>query len=301
VQSLDGTLSAERVITGGSSIGLVDGGANGNMTINFDGGLTPSGDLGGTWVTPTVTDLTITGESQGDLLYFNGANWIKVDLGTSRSVLAVNDGATAPVWVAARSGAPTAATYIVQSNDGTLTNERVITGGSAIGLADGGAGSTMTINFDGGTAPSGDLGGTWVTPSVINVTASTAPASDQTGNGIKVSAIVGETVAIGNVVYMKSNSKYGKSDADAAASMPAVALATVAITADNAGILMKQGYFRDDTWDWTIGGLLYASSIAGTITQTVPSNSGQQVQVLGYAVTADVIYFNPSLVLVELA
>ena len=168
--SNNGDLTAERVLTAGSSIALIDGGANGNATLNFIGGLTPSGDLAGTWVTPTVTDLTITGESAGTILKFDGTNWVKMIPGDAGSVLAVAASGTDLTFIAAAGGAPSNATYIVQSLNGTLTDERVITGGSAIGLVEGGANGNMTINFDGGTTPSGDLGGTWVTPQVNDLT-----------------------------------------------------------------------------------------------------------------------------------
>jgi len=52
----------------------------------------------------TVTDLTITSEAQGDILYFNGSNWVRLAKGTAAQVLAMNGGATAPEWVAAAGG-----------------------------------------------------------------------------------------------------------------------------------------------------------------------------------------------------
>lgn len=45
-------------------------------------------------------------------------------------------------------GAPIDAEYVVLSLDATLTDERVLTGGTGITLVDGGAGSTITINSD---------------------------------------------------------------------------------------------------------------------------------------------------------
>ena len=38
----------------------------------------------------TVTDLTITGETAGDILFFNGTNWVKLSIGTAGQVLTVN-------------------------------------------------------------------------------------------------------------------------------------------------------------------------------------------------------------------
>jgi hypothetical protein len=61
------------------------------------------------------------------------------------------------------------------------------------------------------------------------------------------------------------------------------------------------GLARDDSWDWTIGGLVYASTTAGELTQTPPSGTGDQVQVLGVAYSADEISFQPSPILIEVA
>ncbi len=49
-----------------------------------------------------------------------------------------------------------------------------------------------------------------------------------------------------------------------------------------------------------MGGLVYASGTAGEMTQTPPNTTGDQVQVLGYAATAKIIYFNPNLMVLEL-
>ena len=46
-------------------------------------------------------------------------------------------------------GAPTSATYVTLSSDGTLTNERVLTAGSGVALVDAGAGSTAKISVSG--------------------------------------------------------------------------------------------------------------------------------------------------------
>jgi hypothetical protein len=48
--------------------------------------------------------------------------------------------------------APSDATYVTLSLNGTLTNERVLTAGTGIGLADAGAGSTITLSVAQGTA-----------------------------------------------------------------------------------------------------------------------------------------------------
>jgi len=58
-----------------------------------------------------------------------------------------------------------------------------------------------------------------------NVELSEAPSADHTGSGSYIVDTVGETVAIGDVLYMKADGKWWKADADAAASMPGSGLA----------------------------------------------------------------------------
>lgn len=128
-----------------------------------------------------------------------------------------------------------------------------------------------------------------------------ALTSDHTWSGITATLTAGENLTIGEIVYAKSDSKMWKGDADAAATMPVIAVATGTINADATGEFLLFGFFRDDTWNWTVGGLLYCDTTAGALTQTAPSGSGDQVQVVGVAITADIIYFNPSLELVEIS
>jgi len=126
------------------------------------------------------------------------------------------------------------------------------------------------------------------------------PTSDHTGNGEMASVTVDvNATGIGALLYVASDGNYEEADADAATTAPAQALALESGTGTKKVLL--RGYFRDDTWTWTVGGLLYLSTTSGAMTQTAPSGTGDQVQVVGYAVSADAIYFNPSLVLVEVA
>jgi hypothetical protein len=67
--------------------------------------------------------------------------------------------------------------------------------------------------------------------------------------------------------------------------------------------MLLKGYVYNSSWNWTIGGELYTiiMQTVGGITQTQPSGTGDIVRVVGYAINADLIYFNPSQDWIELA
>jgi len=135
-----------------------------------------------------------------------------------------------------------------------------------------------------------------------------APDANISGNGITVLAVAGEEVDGGEICYMKADGKYWLTDADAVASMPAVVMATTNIAAEATGLFLHIGYYRHDTWGWTLGdgqaNLLFADeTVPGGMVQFagIPAGAGDQVQVVGYVITAEIVFFNPSYELVTVA
>lgn len=57
-----------------------------------------SGDLSGTAASPTVSDLTISGEVQGSIIYFNGSNWVQLSPGTNGQALLTGGPSANPSW-----------------------------------------------------------------------------------------------------------------------------------------------------------------------------------------------------------
>ena len=63
------------------------------------------------------------------------------------------------------------------------------------------------------------------------------------------------------------------------------------------------GIARQDTWAWTVGGLVYLTitgTTTNTLSQTAPVGNTDVVQVLGVATHADRMMFMPNLAQVEL-
>lgn len=151
--------------------------------VDFDGGTSPSGDLGGTWATPSVdddshahtstsisgidisADTNLAGDTEivltDDTLSI--ASTIARDSELSAAVTA-GDGLTRTVDDIDCDIASGTIFGCLSSANWTTFNSKqdTITTGDALTL------TGTDIDFDGGATPSGDLGGTWASPSVTD-------------------------------------------------------------------------------------------------------------------------------------
>ena len=108
----------------------------------------------------------------------------------------------------------------------------------------------------------------------------------------------GAGVVFGTPLYIESDFNYHAADASAVVSMPCRAIAVQAGTGSKK--VLVEGEICDTTWSWSRGDI-YISTTSGVLTQTKPSATGEQVQIVGYALSADTILFNPQYALVEIA
>ncbi len=125
---------------------------------------------------------------------------------------------------------------------------------------------------------------------------------DHTWSGTTGTFTAGTNLTFGQVVYMASaDGKMELTDANAAATMPVVAMALAAISENATGLFLLDGAVRDDTWNWAaLGGALYTdNTTAGAMVQVAPGGSGDQVQKVGWAVNADNIIFHVDPTIVE--
>ena len=131
------------------------------------------------------------------------------------------------------------------------------------------------------------------------------PDSDHTANGPQTATLnAGYSSTIMDLVYLASSGKWLEADADAAGAA-AINLLGISLEAKTDGqamnVALSGSFVRDDTWNWTIGVPLYMDTTDGAITATKPTGSGDAVRTVGYAVTADIIFFSPSSDYVTLA
>jgi hypothetical protein len=158
------------------------------------------------------------------------------------------------------------------------------------------AGADALENKDAVAGPTGPTGATGATGSIENL--SPTP-DDHVGSGIKANMTAGENLVFGDMCYVKSDGKMWKADASVIGTSSAIAMAMATISGDASGSFLFYGFARDDSWAWTVGGLIFLSLTAGGLTQTAPSATGEVIQVIGVATHADRMWMNPGLVQVE--
>lgn len=135
--------------------------------------------------------------------------------------------------------------------------------------------------------------------SVAGIKLMNPPSVNNTASGLIVTAIVDTNAqGIGAPLFMAADGHLDTASATTNATSPCVALA-VEKGAGSKRILVH-GVLRVNAWNWTIGpgtsGLIYVSTSTGALTQTQPSGTGQIIQPVGWALSADSIYFAPSMI-----
>ena len=254
-------------------------------------GLSGGGTSGGVSLALDLNELTGATLADGDSLVFIDAN----DSNGSRKealadVLDLIAGTVATTGLD-RSGATLVVTdlhpvgvsgannqLITDDGDGTVTSESNLTFTGSVLTVTGSVDTTLDQHFD-------------------------SSPSDNTVSGITATFTAGEDLERGEVVYFKaSDSKMWKAVASATGTMPVVAMAAedIDISSEATGKFLLYGFLADNgTFPaYTVGGTLYApeaeTSSQNVPEQAAPDTDGDFVQVLGYAVTANSVFFNPS-------
>jgi len=128
-------------------------------------------------------------------------------------------------------------------------------------------------------------------------------AEETLADGEYTGIIITKTVdtnafGVGAALYCAADGHYDTTDADAFATMPCTALALA--TGTGSKMVLLWGVLKSSNLSFgTVGGLVYVSTTVGALTQTAPSGSGDQIQVVGIALAADEIFFCPSMTVVE--
>lgn len=187
------------------------------------------------------------------------------------------------------------ATAVIASS-AALTSNAFLTGGGA-GAAPNAVALTGIVKGNGAsaptavTAPSGAIVGTTDTQSLFakQVLVTAAHGTDDTWEGMAITGLnAGATIAQWEAVYLPSGGTYQLADCNGSGTYPAIGVAVAAYSNGNGAQILTRGTVRNDSWNWVIGGRIYLSGTAGALTQTLPSTSGDKVQDVGFALTADI-------------
>jgi len=166
-------------------------------------------------------------------------------------------------------------------------------------------GGTQTLTSKTLTSPAittATLSGTQLLAEGASIGLDPSLSADGTWSGITITGTAGYTQAFGDVVYLDpTDSRWEACDANSAAgadgdSRGTVAMVVVAGTDGNSCTLLLNGVIRADAKfpTFTVNNPIYISETAGSVTQTQPTTTDVVIRVLGAALTADSMIFNPS-------
>lgn len=115
------------------------------------------------------------------------------------------------------------------------------------------------------------------------------------GSGFWENGLAGESLGNRKLVYLDTNGVWKLADADAVGRFTCVGITLAAIANGKYGRILTFGYIGLGSWTWaTLGAPIYATSTAGELSQTQPSD-GTKIQVVAMAKDSDLIFFNTGL------
>lgn len=192
---------------------------------------------------------------------------------------------------------------ILTQNSGELriTSANVGTNGDSVPTLS----STSTMTNKTLTSPTLTTPSAFTTGGTITLAENTSVALDPAGSadgkysGITMTATGGATIAFGDLLYLDAaTSRWKLTDADASATGGPVDIAMAVTSSSDGGALtiLRVGNIRADAKfpTLTIGAPVYLGETAGAIQVAIPTGADNVIRVVGFALTADEIYFNPS-------
>jgi len=195
-------------------------------------------------------------------------------------------------WVATHSsGILTVGTGDLRVTTAGTNTASVVTVGGSQTLT----GKTLTSP----TVTTASLSGTQLLAEGASIGLDPSGSADGAYSGITMTATAGYTQAFGDLVYLSSaDSRWEAADADAATTGDRLlAMVVVAGTDGAACTLLMQGTIRADAKfpALTVGSAVYVGETAGEIQVAIPTGADNVIRRVGYALTADSIYFCPSM------
>lgn len=255
-----------------------------DATISIDAGVV----TGATSITSTTFVGALTGTASGNLVS-SGA------LGTPSSGTGTNiTGIPAANILAGSLGT---GAYVMDSSLQLVTIELGHATDTTIARVSAGVVSIEGVSIL--TVAGGTLTGSITLGENTGIALDPAGSADGKWSGITITGTGGATIAFGRLVYLKAaDSRWWETDADATATGGAVmvGMTVTSTTAGAAVTILLLGQIRADASfpALTIGAPVYVGETAGDIQVAIPTGADNVIRVVGYALTADEIYFCPS-------
>lgn len=150
------------------------------------------------------------------------------------------------------------------------------------------------------TTAGGTLTGNIVLGENTSIDLDPAGSADGKYSGICITGTAGAALAFGDLIYLAvADSRWELTDADATATAgtPLLGMCVLAAAGDGSATkILLIGNIRADAKfpALTIGAPVYVGETAGTIQVAIPVGADNVIRVVGRALTADEIFFNPS-------
>lgn len=159
-------------------------------------------------------------------------------------------------------------------------------------------GGTETLTAKTLTSPT--IGGTALFAEGGAIAYDSASSADGVYTGFVRAGTAGTTLAFGDLVYLASaDSRWELADADAASTSDRfLGMCVLAAASDgDPTTILLMGFIRADAAfpAMTIGSAMYVGETAGDIQVAIPTGADNIIRRVGYAWTADELYFNPSM------
>lgn len=270
----------------------------------------PAGDISATTVQAAITELD--NEKQPNISFWTGvqtALWVNV--GSAGAPVLFNGAGGTPSSMTATNLSGTATALNIWGNAATVTTNANLTGvvtstGNATAIADNALSIAKTSGLQTALDAKLALAGGTMTGNITlaensSIALDPAGSSDGKYTGITVTATAGYTQAFGDLVYLDpTDSRWEATDANSASgadgdSRGMLGMVVVAWTDGTACTVLLNGIIRADAKfpTFTINNPIYVSETAGLVTQTQPTTTDVVIRIVGSALTADEMYFNP--------
>ena len=212
------------------------------------------------------------------------------------------DGSTGPTGYTGPDG-PTGYTgYTGAGNFTGYTGPDGPTGPTGYTGPDGADGATGYTGYTGYTGPA-TLGGTQtstITLGELSTKFDAVLSGDEKWSGLTMTGTAGATLAVGDICYLQTaDSKWelvdGILDGTDVGFKLQLGICILAADADAATEMLVYGKVRSAAFPaFTVGAPVYLDDTAGNIVVAQPTTTNFAIRIVGYAITAEDLFFNPS-------